>query len=239
VLILGLGGMKKFLSLAFVSCTLLGCSSMSSTYSSVSSSASSTFNSVFSDGTVDMTFNCNPPGATIIEQGGNKLGTCPVTVQYHPNSDQQKEGKFYTKKITAVWADGSAVSVPSLTVDIPANHKAQYTFMNTGDKQQLVWNGPDNYGALPSAPPQPLYDSGTNSGLAPVSHQTIIGDGGDYRISAPVTEPSMSAGAGNSGGHQDRDFFDGFNRKVTCEINNQIDSEGSGCSPNDGIKEFQ
>src|SRR5271154_180533 len=98
--------MSKRLSLLLLSCLLAACSHR----------------------TVDMTYDCSPGGATIFEEGSRKLGNCPVTVQYHPNDAQLKEGKFYTKKITAVWPDGSSATSSSLTVDIPLGGQAHYMF---------------------------------------------------------------------------------------------------------------
>jgi hypothetical protein len=106
--------MKKILPLILFPCVLAACSSG-----------------------VDMTYNSDPAGASIYEDGMGKLGVAPVTVRYSLTDMQADQGHFATGKVTAVWPSGAKVSVPSVMADINPDGTASYSFLRPSHVEGL------------------------------------------------------------------------------------------------------
>ncbi|MGB9153610.1 MAG: hypothetical protein WCD70_11045 [Alphaproteobacteria bacterium] len=93
--------LKNFTSAALVLCILSACSSQE----------------------IAVTYNCEPTGATLYEEGIGRVGTCPAIVKYSVYDPQVSNGHVHTGKINVVWVSGASLILPPMSLVIPPNQQ--------------------------------------------------------------------------------------------------------------------
>ena len=103
--------MKKYMVLALGLCALNACSPRE----------------------IDLSYTCEPSGATVYEEGMGQVGTCPMTLKYNSLDSAVEDNVIYTKKIRVVWASGASLLVPATAVPIVDESKASLSFIRPPD----------------------------------------------------------------------------------------------------------
>jgi hypothetical protein len=68
-----------------------------------------------------VTYESNPPGAMLYEEGSRALGFSPFTAYYNITPDQRSEGVMQLSPITARWSSGATKTTGIVTANIRAN----------------------------------------------------------------------------------------------------------------------
>jgi hypothetical protein len=127
-----------------------------------------------------MTYNCNPAGATLQEDNGGNLGSCPKTVHYDISKQDQQNGYMTLKGITANWVSGASVAVSSIHADL-----------QNGDRQSFIFERPKD---------APGYDVDARYALAlteAAGKQALCQQAGNAAMMAPSHTGSYSEGLAN------------------------------------------
>jgi hypothetical protein len=79
---------------------------------------------------VEVTYNCDPQGATIYEEGVGLVGTCPVVAEYSPYDVKVSGGKVYTDRMRVVWVSGASMMVPATAISLSSDNRAVVNFVH-------------------------------------------------------------------------------------------------------------
>lgn len=82
---------------------------------------------------VAVTYNSEPSGATIYQEGIGTLGVAPVTVKYNYDDVKVQNGKIYTGRMKAVWVSGATLLMQPTAIALGPDDHAVYTFNRPQD----------------------------------------------------------------------------------------------------------
>ena len=80
-------------------------------------------------------FTCSPDGASLFQANGQRLGQCPVDVQYPITSKDRDRGYASLQGVTARWASGATSSISTITAYLERGPFQKFHFERPNNNQ--------------------------------------------------------------------------------------------------------
>jgi len=77
---------------------------------------------------VDVTYNCDPVGAKLVEAHTGKIFDCPTTLAYSVSSQDFGRGYAVVDGLIAIWVSGAKTRVKKIRINLTPGTNQEFTF---------------------------------------------------------------------------------------------------------------
>ena len=85
-----------------------------------------------------VTYNSDPPGATLVQANGQNFGRTPVTLKYQISEADRSRGNKTLMGISAQWPSGARASSSSITANLKNGTSQSFTFSRPQNAPELA-----------------------------------------------------------------------------------------------------